>query len=71
MVLRMMASVAEFEARRISERTKEALAAAKARGGVLGDTGQVQPSSLLFASRRLLRRSRICVEFSSQLLVQV
>jgi len=36
LILSVMASVAEFESRRISERTREAMAAAKARGAVFG-----------------------------------
>ena len=36
MVLSVMASVADFEERRVSERTKDALVAAKARGVQLG-----------------------------------
>ncbi len=43
MVLSVMASVAEFESRRIGERTKEALAQAKARGKKLGG---LRPSTL-------------------------
>ena len=54
-----MATMAVFEVRRISERIKKALAAAKARGVQKeGDTGKVQLRGLESAKKRPLLRQR-------------
>lgn len=56
MVLTQMASVAEFERRRISERTKAAIAASKARGT---QWGGVRPNNTLDDERRAAGRAAI------------
>ncbi|WP_415408819.1 recombinase family protein [Synechococcus sp. A10-1-5-9] len=71
MVLTMMANVAEFETRWLSERTKEVLAAAKARGVCLGGFGKVLLRRLRSLSRSPLLRLTVCVESLSQWCVLV
>jgi DNA invertase Pin-like site-specific DNA recombinase len=52
LMVNIMASFAEFEARRISERTKAALTAAKARGVVLGNPKGAAALRLYHAARK-------------------
>ena len=62
LTLHVMAAFAEHEARRISERTRDALAAAKARGVVLGATG---PTNL---KRHTQQRQDAARAFSDRLM---
>lgn len=56
LTIHIMAAFAEHEARRIGERTRDALAAAKVRSIVLGATGPGTSSGTSKPARRLLMR---------------
>jgi DNA invertase Pin-like site-specific DNA recombinase len=62
LTIHIMAAFAEHEARRISERTRDALAAAKSRGVVLGATG---PANL---KRHTLERQAVANAFNARLM---
>ncbi len=67
LMLHVQAAFAEEEARRISQRTKEALAAAKRRGVVLGATGRVLAERHKREAQERSERFRPAVEQALQL----
>lgn len=63
LMVQMMANIAEFERRRIGERTKDALAMLKAKGVKLGTPGNLhQPGRLKGARKAASKRTAVAID---------